>query len=262
MTQTFKRIAGLVFLLLTVGSAGGQSIRVIDPSGQWVTDQGDFLSDQEERYLSRQLSDFADTTSTQIIIVTVKDLGGYDPSDYALEIGRRWGVGQAEKDNGLVILLSRSEREVFISTGYGLEGAVPDALSSRIQRNIMIPRFREGRFFEGLSLAAGALMLATTGEFTADEIAPGRKSRRTLPPAFGLMAFIVLYSIINSFRNRGRHGGRGGRHSSILPFILLSSLAGGRGGFGGGGFGGGGFGGGGFGGGGGGFGGGGAGGGW
>ena len=180
-----------------------------------------------------------------------------------------WGIGQQDKDNGVVILVAREEREVFIAVGYGLEAVLPDATASRIIRNTITPQFRQGQFFQGLSLAVDQIMMAAAGEFMPDIMAaiPARKARRV---DFCGLAFFVLLLVIfvnGFFRNRGG-GGQGPRrrtsNDSILPLLLLGHAAG-RGGFGGGGFGGGGFGGGGFGGGGfggGGFGGGGAGGGW
>jgi uncharacterized protein len=256
-----KKAAVLALLCLAVSTVSGQRARVIEPSGQWVTDLGDFLSTSEERILSRRLSGYADTTSTQIIVVTVNDLGGYVAADYAVELGRSWGVGQSGQNNGLVILLSRDEHEVFIATGYGLEGSVTDALASDVVRNIMIPRFRDGQFFQGLSEAVDVLVLASIGEFAAEDLPTRNDDGRGTIPYVNIIFVIVfiLYSIVANGR-RGKGGGRGGRRSnSILPIILWSALgSGGRGG----GFGGGGFGGGGFGGGGGSFGGGGAGGSW
>nr|7TBR_A Chain A, TPM_phosphatase domain-containing protein [Rhodothermus marinus SG0.5JP17-172] len=143
----------------------GMQIEVIPPSGQWVTDLADLLTPAEERMLSRKLATYADTTSTQIVIVTLPTLNGVPAADYAVELGRRWGVGQKEYDNGVVILVAREEREVFIATGYGLEGAIPDALAGRIVRDIIVPRFRRGDFYGGLSAAVDAIIAAAQGEF-------------------------------------------------------------------------------------------------
>lgn len=267
MFRSLDKSVLIVGLLLITSTAVAQRVKVIEPTGMWVTDLGEFLSPTEERLLTRKLSGYADTTSTQIIVVTLNNLGGYAPVDYAVELGRRWGVGQSGQDNGLIILLSKQDREVFIATGFGLEGAVTDALASKIVRNVMVPRFREGQFFQGISDAIDLLVLAALGEFTAEDIPRGDKGRGTFPLNFILIIAFILYSVFSRAR---RGGGRGGKrhHSSsgLLPIILWSALGGGHsrgfggGGFGGGGFGGGGFGG--FGGGGGSFGGGGAGGGW
>ncbi len=266
MRRLLRKTVFLALLCLTGSQVFGQRVQVIEPSGQWVTDLGDFLTTSEERILSRRLSGYADSTSTQIVIVTLSGLDGYVAADYAVELGRSWRVGQSGQNNGLVILLTKAEHEVFIATGYGLEGSVTDALASEVVRNVMIPRFRQGEFFQGLSEAVDVLVLASIGEFTADDI-PRRKDDGGGTIPYMNIIFVIAFILYSMFSNsrRGSGGGRGGRRSSgILPILLWSALGSGQrgGGFGGGGFGGGGFGGGGFGGGGGSFGGGGAGGGW
>ena len=239
-----------------------QSAKTIPPSGRWVTDAGDFLDPGEESLLERKLSGYADTTSTQIILVTVNNLGGYSDYDYALTIGREWKVGQAGKDNGVVILISREERAIRIVTGYGMEGSIPDVFASRIIREVITPAFRSGAFYQGINGAIDLLIAAASGEFSAEELS--QKKDFQLNPAVIYVIFILIYFLVTAIRNKGG-GNSGNRHvHNNIPMILWGSGLGRHsgGGFGGGGFGGGGFGGGGFGGGGGGFGGGGAGGSW
>ncbi len=259
---------GCLLALSLAAAARGQRIDVLPPSGQWVTDAGDLLSPSEERLLTRKLAGYADTTSTQIVVVTVPSLDGVPASDYAVELGRKWGVGQKGKDNGVVILVSRDDRKVFIATGFGLEGAIPDAVASRIVRNILIPNFRQGRYYDGLSAAVDALMRAARGEYTAERTPRGSRDGGPNVTLIFILV-IILFFVISAMRDKGGKGGKGGRRRTYRrhggpPIIIWGGGFGGRhgGGFGGGGFGGGGFGGGGFGGGGGSFGGGGAGGGW
>ena len=247
--------------------ATAQGIDVIPPSGKWVTDLGDMLSSSEENRLSQKLATYADTTSTQIVIVTLVSLDGVPPADYAIELGRSWKVGQQGQDNGVVILASRNDRKLFIATGYGLEGAIPDVIANRIIEDLMVPSFRDGRFYDGFSRAVDALIDAARGEFAASPRSGGGGGI----DADDLVTLIWIAIIIFIFiRRSSGHGGKGRRRrGGGFPVILwgpsFGSDFGSRGGFGGGGFGGGGFGGGGFGGfggGGGSFGGGGAGGGW
>ncbi len=259
----------LALLCLQAAPAGAQQIDVIPPSGQWVTDRADMLSADEEAALTQKLRTYADTTSTQIVIVTLPGLDGVPIDEYAFALGRRWEVGQAGKDNGAVILVSRDDRGVFIATGYGLEGAVTDAHASRIIRNVVVPSFRQGRFYEGLSGASDAIIAAARGEFESDGPARGaRGGEGGLDFATLFVLAIIAFFIFNAVRHgggggKGGGGGRRYRRSHGGPPILIwgGGFGGGGGGFGGG-FGGGGFGGGGFGGGGGSFGGGGAGGSW
>jgi uncharacterized protein len=265
VVKNFRTIRILIcFVILVSGfeTAGAQDAGVLPPSGRWVTDQGGFFSQAEERRLDTMLRNYSDTTSTQIIVVTVQNLGGMDAAEYSVALGRRWEVGQEGKDNGLIILLSRDEREVYIATGYGIEGAVPDALAGRIVRNVMIPRFREGQFFDGVVDAISVMIAAASGEFDADSFQREERQQRGIPSGVVLIIIILIVRVVSGIRHR-RGGGGGGtryRNDSLLPIILWSALGAGH--RGGGGFGGGGFGGGGFGGGGGSFGGGGAGGSW
>lgn len=230
-------------------TALAQQIDVIPNPNRLVTDHADLLSSTEEQVLEQKLRAYDDTTSTQIVIVTLPSLGDYDVMDYAIALGRAWGVGQQGRDNGVVILVSRDDRAIAIATGYGLEGAIPDAIADRIRRNIITPSFREGRYFDGLSTAADALIAAAAGEFAAAD-RPRAAPRRPVNTATIFIIMIIAYFVLSSIGRRGGGGG-GKRYRSRRfggpPLILWGGgLGGSRGGFGGGGFGGGGFGGGGF----------------
>lgn len=242
-------------------SARAQGIEVIPSTGQWVTDRGEMLTDREERALSQKLAAYEDTTSTQIVIVTLQTLDGVPAADYAIELGRQWGVGQSGQDNGVVILASRVDRKLFIATGYGLEGAIPDIIANRIVEDVVVPNFRQGRFYDGFSLATDALIAAARGEYRAPPGSGSGGGGINVGLIQTLFWIAVIIFVLTSRRGGGgggrRYKGRGG-----FPVILWGPSFGG-GNYGGGGFGGsGGFGGGGFGGGGGSFGGGGAGGSW
>ncbi len=203
--------------------ATAQRFDVIAPTGRWVTDQGDFLSPTEERQLEQKLAAYEDTTSTQIIVVTLPDLDGADPGEYATALGREWGVGQKGQNNGVVILASRDDRKVFIATGYGIEGAIPDAVAGRIIRNIIVPSFREGRYYDGFSRAADALIQAAAGEFEA-EAEP--RSRGPNVDVLGILFWVVILIVI--LLSRSGRGGGGKRYRSRqhgdLPLILWGSI--------------------------------------
>ncbi|RMF57520.1 MAG: TPM domain-containing protein [Bacteroidetes bacterium] len=232
------------------GPAAAQDLDVLPPSGRWVTDEADLLTPAEERLLTQKLAAYADTTSTQIVIVTLPSLDGVPAADYAVALGRRWGVGQQGQDNGVVILVSRDDRQVFIATGFGLEGAIPDAVAARIVRDILVPNFRQGRFYDGLSAAVDALIQAARGEFRAPP-----RSRPTSGPgpdlALVFILLIIAFFVLSALNNRGGPGGgrRRYRRRSVDPPIIIwgggwdDAFRSGGGGFGGGSFGGGGFGG-------------------
>jgi uncharacterized protein len=114
-----------------------------------VNDFSDLFTPSQEAELERMLVAFDDSTSNQIAVITVKDLEGYEASEYATRIGLDWGVGSSKFDNGIVILVkpkTSSSGQVFIAVGYGLEGAVPDAYAKRIINHDMIPHFMENDY--------------------------------------------------------------------------------------------------------------------
>lgn len=215
-----------------------------------VVDNAGLLSPQQARALEQRLAEAESRTSNQVVVVTLPDLQGYAIEDYGYQLGRAWGIGQAEHDNGALLIIAPKERKIRIEVGYGLEGVLTDALSHAIIQNEIQPAFRQGDYFTGIEQGAAAILAAIDGEYTA----PARKANKggNLQALIYLIVLVVLTMLL-TFGGGGRGGGRRGRG-------LLAPIAiGGMGGFGGGG--GGGFGGG-FGGGGGGFGGGGASGGW
>lgn len=210
--------------------------------------------------LEQRVDAFADTTSNQIAIVTVPQLYGMDKAQLAYSIGQDWGVGQKKFDNGVVILIKPkkgNERgEVFIATGYGLEGVLTDAISRRIIEQLMIPAFRQDDYFAGVENALDVIFPLVSGEISTDEFARRYEDDSVPIGAIAFFIFIVAFVIMlavggkNGPKNMG--GGNGRRGPSGLDMLLLGSILGnaaGRGragGFGsgiGGGFGGGGFGG-------------------
>ena len=199
-----------------------------------VNDYAGFLGNNEVQALESKLRTFNNQTSTQIYVVIVKTLSGYDKSDYAGRLGENWGIGQKGKDNGIVILVkpktADSKGEVFIATGYGLEGAVTDAAARRIVDNEIIPSFKTGSYYNGLDKAVNRLISITRGEYTSNQYIASRPAQKRTKGRglFGIIPFIILFLLL------GRS--RGSRHSSVgrsLPFWLLLGMMGsghGRGG--------------------------------
>lgn len=210
-----------------------------------IVDSADMLPSQTEVMLSNLLSQHEEQSTNQVVVVTLENLQGYSIEEFGYQLGREWGIGQAERDNGVILLVAEAERKVRIEVGYGLEGALTDAIAADIIYRIILPNFKRGQFDNGISEGVQAILQAIAGEYEA----PQDENER------GGFPFLLLLLVIGGF--------------IFLP-IIFASVAGapaGRsygtwgGGYGGG-FGGGGGLGGGFGGGGGGFGGGGASGGW
>lgn len=216
-----------------------------------VYDNAQFLSSNEAKRLEQKLINYSDTTSTQIVVVTINSLNGNDIAMYATELAHKWGIGQKDKDNGIILLVSKEDRRITIRTGYGVEYLLTDALSRRIIENIITPAFKQGNYYQGLDEATDAIIQIMSGEYEGERRSQGPQGKF---PAFLIVIIFIVIMMILSRRNRGGGGKNGGRRSgrfTLLDAIILSNA--GRGGFGrsggfggrsGGGFGGGGFGGG------------------
>lgn len=203
-----------------------------------VNDFTQTLSRQDQNALERKLVSFNDTSSTQITVVLVSDLKGYDKAQFAYEIGRKWGVGQEEFDNGLVVLVKPKRPgdqrgEVFIATGYGLEGAVPDATANRITDQEMIPEFKQGRYFAGLDKGTDVLMKLTAGEYTAQEYQKQSTSRdKTAGYIVPVLAMIIAIFLMKRSQKTKKtfSRGRGAANPGLMTALLLFGLGGRHGG--------------------------------
>ncbi len=218
----------------------------------------DFLNSSEAAQLEEKLEVFSNETSNQICVVIVDDLNGMDASDYAFQIGNTWGVGKADKDNGIVILIkptnSDGGRSIFIATGKGLEGAIPDLATKKIRDKEITPYLKSGEYYTALDKGTDVLMQLAKGEINVKDYT--RSSRGSgggsIPIALIIIIIVVIIILKNMFG-----GGGGGRTFSRTGSALFwgsmlsgggrgggfgggSSSGGGWGGFGGGSFGGGG----------------------
>jgi uncharacterized protein len=195
-----------------------------------VYDYGNVLSADQERSLDAKLIRYSDTTSTQIVVVTMKNIGGRDISAFGVELGHEWGIGQRGKDNGVLLLIALEERRINISTGYGVEFGLTDAMSRRIIETIIQPEFKAGNFYAGIDKGTDAIFEVLNGEFKGNPSNDSEGWSKYL----GLILFILLWLLLS----RGRRGGRGGRRGSdVLPWLILSGMGSNRSsGFGGGGF--------------------------
>lgn len=206
-----------------------------------VNDLAGALQPDERAQLERKLDAYNDSTSTQITIVIVKTTDPYPIGDYAFQIGRKWGVGQKGKNNGLVLCWATETRKVFIATGYGLEGAIPDAIAKRIVNETIIPAFKQQQFFAGLDAATTEIIQRAQGEYQTDTSAEDDGGAGFI--ILLIIGFIILAII---FRNRGGGSNRsrgGGFGPVFFPTTYSGWGSSSGGGFGGGSSGGGGFGG-------------------
>lgn len=212
-----------------------------------VSDLAGILQPDQVQALEQKLVAYNDSTSSQIAIVTVPSLGGSDIFSYSQKLFQQWGIGQKDKDNGILLLVALEDRQARIQTGRGMEGAVPDALAKRIINYRLLPAFRQQQYYQGLDQATDDLFKLLKGEYRADP-AQARGSRDRSGSGIGFWVIIGVLVLIFLFRARGGggRGGRGGIGGGFVPPIIFGDFSGGRGVFGGGGGWGGGGGGGGF----------------
>jgi uncharacterized protein len=195
-----------------------------------VNDLAGILSAGEVQALENKLVAFNDSTSNQIAVVIVSDLQGYDRSEFAYKVAREWGVGQGDFNNGLLVLVrpktANTNGQVFIATGYGLEGAIPDIACADIIDREIIPRFRENDYYGGIDAGTNVLMSLAAGEYSYDNYAGGSSSG-AIPGVIIFLMILFFILIISAGSSNNKHLRRTG--SSNLPlWLLMSMLGGGR----------------------------------
>lgn len=191
------------------------------------------LTSSELQQLNYTLATFDDSTSTQIVFLIINSLDGYPIEMYSQELAEKNKIGTKGNNNGVLMLIVLNDKKIRIEVGYGLEGALTDALSSSIIRNEMAPYFRNGEYYLGISYGLQAIIKTVKGEYHAKK---ERSNKEKGLPLWIIIVFIILFSLFG----RGKGGGLG----SILLWGALtsgrrsSSFGNFNGGFGGGGFGG------------------------
>ena len=235
-----------VMLLASLEPSPAHGAEVIPPPPpRHFNDYAGVIDPAVATSLDQKLAAFEKETSNQLVVAMYARMQS-DSSieDYTVRVAEKWGVGQKQRDNGIVLFVFTQDRQMYIQVGYGLEGALPDALAKNIIETQITPRFRQGDYAGGLSAGIDAIMAATRGEYKAMPV-PRRDSRGGGPSVnWFFIALVILIILVNIFQRSGpstysRRGRRGGRG----PMIFFPP-GGGRGGFGGfggrGGFGGGG----------------------
>lgn len=176
----------LFLLLLVVGAGWHQPATAQAPAAglparpvpfTFVTDQGHLLAPAEARKLENGLRSYAQKTGTQVVVVTVPSLGGRPVADYGRALGTAWGVGQRDKNNGLVVLIGAQEHKVTVQPGSGLASIITPAVVSRVINQEMTPAFKQGNYFQGLRDGLNTLMV------TANPSSDPRKNKPAAGPA-------------------------------------------------------------------------------
>ena len=205
-----KKLFTIIVFLFVSALAFTQSVNKAIPARpsppQLVNDFTKTLTNDQQKTLEEKLVAFDKESSTQIAVVLVNDLQGYEISEYALAILRNWGVGQKDKNNGVVLLIAIEERMVRIETGYGAEGALPDATCKHIIDEEIVPGFKGKDYFGGINRGTDAIIRALKGEYSA----PKGYGKKDISK--GQIVLLILVIILFSFlSSRGGGGGSSSR---------------------------------------------------
>lgn len=246
------RAAGLLGLLtgvlaavwmLAATLAGAQTGPTFPALSGRVIDEGGLISAAKEADLTTRLEALERDTTDQVVVVTVADLQGYEIEEYGYRLGRAWGIGQSETNNGVLLIVAPKERKVRIEVGYGLEPVLTDALSALIIQNEVLPAFREGYFERGIEQGVAAIEQQLRLDPAEAQARAAAAERPNSGAPLGVAAVIAVIFLLMILGMIGGAGGRGRRRrgSGVGPVLIwaaseaLRSRGGGSGGFGGGG---------------------------
>jgi len=202
-----KKLTLIFSLLFSIG-AFAQIEKIVPPKPvppKLVNDFTKTLTSQQAESLESKLVAYDDSTSNQITVVIIPTTGNYDVQEVALEIMRKWGVGNKDRNNGIVLLIAKNDRKLRIETGYGLEGAIPDITAKSIIDNYITPNFKNDNYYRGIDEGTDAIIKAAAGEYKAPDNYGSKKNKG---PGVGMIIFIliILVIIFGGFGG-GRNGG-------------------------------------------------------
>jgi len=216
-------IALFMALLVSTGWSQLPDCVPAKEENQLVYDKANMLQPLEVQQLEQNLEQFAAKTSNQIVIITLPDLCGFEPSDLSFKIMDEWGVGQADLDNGVVMLIkpktAESKGQIFIATGRGLEGALPDGKIHLIWENEIIPQFKQNQYFQGIWNGLTVIEQLAQKEFDIDTYAKKHKQKKDKGGWVGLLifGFIALIFLFGKNKTMAR--------ANNLPFWTAFWLA-------------------------------------
>ncbi len=217
------------FVFLFVGSfAFGQNIIPVPEIKSRVTDQTGTLTSSEIKTLETRLAEFEKSKGSQIVVLMVSTTGDETIEQYGIRVADQWKIGRTAIDDGVILIAAMQDRKLRIEVGYGLEGAVPDALAKRIISQVITPEFRSGHYYDGINDGVESLIKLVNGEElpVASSQSNGASKRST--PKFGLVFIVlgfVIFAAINAFLKKKVGKGKGALITSILLFGLLWLMA-------------------------------------
>ena len=214
--------------LLLLWAAALQAAPTFPALSGRVVDEAALMSRKQAHQLTQQLAAFEKRSGIQLVVVSVDSLDGETIEEYGYQLGRHWGIGQKGKNNGVLLLIAQDERKVRIEVGYGLEGALPDAIAANIIQTRILPAFKRGDMVAGVVAGSQSIMKALAGEYQPVEQPKSDSDGGPWLFILVVIAMIVLHNL------RGGGGGPGGRRRAA--YMAGGFGAGSFGGRGGGGF--------------------------
>jgi uncharacterized protein len=196
-----------------------------------VNDFAGLLTPYDAEQLEKKLVAFDDSTSNQIVVLTINSLNGEVIEEVALNTYRSWGIGSKDKSNGVLLLIAKDDKKIRIEVGYGLEGAIPDVVAKDIIKNNLAPAFKQQNYLQGINAAVDNLMKAAVGEY---KIKRKKSSDNGTSGGEVLLFVVILFVILMIVGNSGRGGGGGnvmnrrGTRSIAEDLFWLSLLSGGN----------------------------------
>ncbi len=184
-----------------------------------VVDTAGILTPDQTTALIAKLKAHEVATSNQIVVVTLKDLDGYDIADYGYQLGRHWQIGQKEKNNGVLLIVSMNDRKVRIEVGYGLEGVLPDARAHDIINRVIVPAFKQKKFYQGINQAVDSIIASIAGEYKASS-----SPSPSFSTSYLIFTFLFIGSILWSVISRTMDKKNGVKR--LLISLTSSSIVG------------------------------------
>ncbi len=186
--------------------------------GQWVVDNADMLSEQTENTITALLRTHQDSTSNQVVVLTILSLEGGSLEEFANRVFNTWKIGQGGRNNGVLLLIAKEDRKVRIEVGYGLEGYLTDLESADIIDHVIVPEFKKGNFDQGVLLGVQAILDAIAGTYK-----PKNKNESSNDDLiFMIFVMVILFIFSYSFSIVKGLAGLGCSISFLLPILLFS----------------------------------------
>lgn len=185
-----------------------------------VYDYANVFKDAEREQLKQKLIRYSDSTSTQIVVITIKTTNGENIGMLAPRWGQAWGIGQKGKDNGIIILVASEDRKIHISPGYEAEWVLTAGVTGDIIRAVILPEFKKGDYYTGIDKGVDTIFDFLTGKFKAEDL----KKEVSAWPFLMFLLILIIFIIIAAKSKPNSGMGTGSFGSTLTDIIILSSL--------------------------------------